>query len=373
MKLIRLFLIWLLLSMLSLPGEALPAEHEDDPIRNGIRLSELQTHPVRSIQFWRQMDQSQAPDAHIGPAPAGLIEYLRIDNAFQGYSEQPVPASADSEFIRDVKMAVSSLPGSVKVITERMLFYIALVRNLGGGTGYTDFVADDDGSVAGGFIVLDEGALDRTANAWASWKEGSAFQPSAEQSLDVRIEEPGNDTRVNAIRYILLHELGHVIDAVLGVTQVDGGNAQNVRSGGFYGLSWIYPPSSQGTVLPGDAVRSRFDTSWPERETLAFYTFGNSKHSLSEAPSIYKWLRQTNFPTLYAATSPANDFAESFANYVHVALDKRPFDVRLKQGEHSADLLGSCWTSPRCASKRMVVEHLLARAAQLPKTIPSKK
>jgi len=343
-----------------------PAEAADDPIRNGIRLSELQAHPVRSVQFWRQADKSQAAKMHIGPAPTELIDYLRLDNTFQGYGERPVPASADSEFIRDVEVAVSRLPDSVKVITERLLFYIALVRELGGGTGYMDVVSDVDGSAAGGFIVLDEGALDRTANTWASWKEGSAFQPSMEQSLDVQIEKPESDTRVNAIRYILLHELGHVIDAALGITQIDGGNTQNMRSSGFYGLSWTYPPASQRTLLPGDTLRSRFDDTWPERETLAFYTFENSRLTLGDAPSIYEWLRRTNFPTLYAATSPADDFAESFANYVHVVLDERPYEVRLKQRQVSTNLLDSCWDLPRCASKRMAVKYLLARAAQLP-------
>jgi hypothetical protein len=342
--------------------ETAPAK-DDDPIRNGIRLSQLRTHPVRSIEFWQQADRSRGPKTRMGAPPPELIDFLRLDNTFQGYSERPVPASQDSEFIRDVEIAMSSLPKAVGRISGRMVFCIALVRELG-GTGYMDVVADVDGSAAGGFIVLDEGALDRTANAWASWKEQSAFRSSAEQRLEVRIEQPENDTRVNAIRYILLHELGHVIDAVLGITQIDGGNTQNIRSRGFYGLSWTDPPPSQRTVLPGDTLRSRFDAAWPERETLAFYTFENSKHTLSDAASIYAWLGQTNFPTLYAATSSADDFAESFANYVHVVLDGRPYEVQLKQEKMSTNLLGSCWDSPRCASKKLAVEHLLARAAQ---------
>jgi len=366
MNTFQAFLIGFLLSMLPFAGKALAAEGEDDPVRNGIHLSQLRSHPVRSVEFWRPPGRSRALKTRIGPAPPELIDFLRLDNTFQGYVERPVPASEDSEFLRDVESAVSSLPESVQRITGRMVFCIALIRELGGGTGYMDVVAGPDGSAAGGFIVLDEGALDRTANAWASWKEGSAFQPGTEQSLIARIEKAENDTRINAIRYILLHELGHVVDAVLGVTQIDGGNTENIRNRGFYSLSWIYPPPSQGTLLPGDTLRSRFDAAWPERETLAFYSFENSKLRLDDAASIYEWLRQTNFPTLYAATSSADDFAESFANYVHVVMGKRPYEIRLKQGESSANLLGSCWDSPRCASKKMAVEHLLTRAAQLP-------
>ena len=366
MRSFQALLIGLLLSVPSYAKEAILTEGEDDPIRNGVRLSQLRTHPVRSVQFWEQSDKPEVSTTRIGTAPPELIDFLHLDNTFQGYSQRPVPASEDSEFIRDVEVAVSSLPESVKTITGRMVFCIALIRELGGGTGLMNVVADLDGSAAGGFIVLDEVALNRTANAWATWKERSAFQSSAEPGLDVRIEKPDNDTRVNAIRYILLHELGHVVDAVLGVTQIDGGNTQNIRSRGFYGLSWIDPPPSQRPVLPGDTLRSRFDTAWPEREALAFYAFENSKHNLSDAASIYERLRQTNFPTLYAATSSADDFAESFANYVHVVLDERPYEVRLREQGSSSHLLESCWDSPRCASKKMAVQHLLARAVQLP-------
>jgi hypothetical protein len=225
-----------------------------------------------------------------------------------------------------------------------------------------DAVSDTDGSAAGGFIVLDEEAHDKTANAWASWREGSAFQPAADWSLEVRIEAPKNDNRVNAIRYILLHELGHVVDAVLGATPTGGGNTQNIADNGFYALSWISPSPSQDDSPTGAIQHSRFDEGWPGRESLAFYTFGASSFDLADVPPIYEWLRKTNFPTLFAATSPAEDFAESFVNYVHVVLDKRPFEVRLRKGVNSEQLFGPCWEAPLCASKRAAMQRLLLRA-----------
>lgn len=350
------------LSLLGCVPLAWSADVADDPVRNGVRLSQLSSHPVRSINFWRQGARLKPLLTRIGPAPPELIEFIRLDNAFQGYSEKPMAANRNSEIARDVEAAMASMPPVVRRIAERRLFYIALVRNLGGATGYMDLVADTDGSTAGGFIVLDEGVLDRTANAWASWREESAFEPSTDWSLMVQIEAPEKDNRVNAIRYILLHELGHVVDAVLGVTPIAGGNARNISGNGFYGLSWIDPPPSQGTVLKGDSVRSRFDTAWPGRENLAFYTFGDSEYGIGEAPSVFEHLRQTNFPTLYAATSPADDFAESFVNYVHVVLDGRPFEIRLRHGGQSELLFGSCWDSPVCASKKSVMQRLLLRA-----------
>jgi hypothetical protein len=351
--------------LLWIPGciQNVPAEEvADDPVRNGVRLSQLRTHAVRSITYWRQPDQLKPRQINIGPAPPELIEFMHLDNAFQGYSERPVPVSRDSEILRDVEAAMASLPRVIRRIAERRLFYIALVRDLGGGTGYMDVVADTDGSAAGGFIVLDEEALDRTANAWASWREGSAFQPGTDWRIEVRIEKPKADNQVNAIRYILLHELGHVVDAVLGVTQIGGGNTQNIADNGFYELSWTHPPPSQTTVLPGDENRTRFDDSWPDRQQLGFYSFDASAFGIDDVPPIYEWLSETNFPTLYAASSSAEDFAESFVNYVHVVLDQRPYEIRLLKSGQSQLLSASCWTAPRCADKQAVMKLLIQRA-----------
>jgi hypothetical protein len=159
-----------------------------------------------------------------------------------------------------------------------------------------------------------------------------------------------------------LHELGHVVDVVLGVTPIGGGNTQNINDNGFYKLSWTDSTPSQSTPLPGDTLHSRFDAEWPDRESLTFYVFDASQFDITGVQPIYEWLRGTNFPTLYASTSSADDFAESFVNYVHVVLDKRPFEVRLRKGKQSEFLLGSCWDSPICASKRATMQRLILRA-----------
>jgi hypothetical protein len=343
-------------------GDAWAEEAAEDPMRNGVRLSQLSSHPVRSVGYWQKGDHFKPRQVNIGPAPPELIEFMHLDNAFQGYSERPVPVNRDSEILRDVVAAMASLPRAIRRIAERRLFYIALVRDLGGGTGYMDVVAGADGSAAGGFIVLDEGALSRTANAWASWRENSAFQPGAGWHIEVGIEASENDTRVNAIRYILLHELGHVVDAVLGVTQIGGGNTQNIADNGFYVLSWTHPPPSQTTVLHGDENRSRFDDAWPDRQKLGFYSFDASVFGIDDVVPLYEWLKGTNFPTLYAASSSAEDFAESFVNYVHVVMDGRPFEIRLRTGGDSEFLFGSCWDAPLCAGKRATMKRLIQRA-----------
>jgi hypothetical protein len=122
----------------------------------------------------------------------------------------------------------------------------------------------------------------------------------------------------------------------------------------FADLSWA-------TIGPEGYV-SRFDRDFPQREALAYYD-GPPVARLDDAlmPRAYEWLRGTNFPTLYASVAPAEDFAESFANYIHTRVLRRPYEVRLTQGERVVLRLGACWSEPRCAAKRRVLEALLER------------
>jgi hypothetical protein len=73
----------------------------------------------------------------------------------------------------------------------------------------------------------------------------------------------------------------------------------------------------------------------------------------------YERLERTNFPTLYAATHPADDFAESLASFVHTVMLKKPFEIRIYRDGEIAKRYGGCWTEERCAGKRRILEELL--------------
>jgi hypothetical protein len=75
--------------------------------------------------------------------------------------------------------------------------------------------------------------------------------------------------------------------------------------------------------------------------------------------SAYRNLARTNFPTMYAATNPGDDFAESFANYVHTRLLGRPFEVSVLEDGRERFRYSACWEEPRCARKRAMIEWLL--------------
>lgn len=331
----------------------------DDVVRHGVRLSQLRSHPIRSIDFWRTSLKKDLPN-RIAPAPDELIEYMHLDNAFQGYDDRPISAKGDAGFIGDVRLALGSFPAKVKTLLAQALVGVALVRK-SGASAYAEVVADAQGHPQGGLIVVDSDALKRTANEWASWKDMSAFRPAPDLSIDVVIEPAAANNRVNALRYILLHEIGHLVDYRLGITPLDGGNTQNISNNGFFALSWEDGQSTRSIRL-GDKIRSRYDSQWQGREELKFYTFDASAHSMAVARDVYTWLAGTSFPTLYAASSSADDFADSFANYVHVVLSKRPYVIRIHRGKTVEFEYTSCWKKKPCATKRKTMEALYDKA-----------
>jgi hypothetical protein len=78
-----------------------------------------------------------------------------------------------------------------------------------------------------------------------------------------------------------------------------------------------------------------------------------AKLTNEQIPSTFNNLvDQTNFPSLYAAQSLWEDFAESFATYFHVIIDKRPWQIIIEQKGKPEIVIGSCWNEERCRIKK---------------------
>jgi hypothetical protein len=116
----------------------------------------------------------------------------------------------------------------------------------------------------------------------------------------------------------------------------------------FFDLSWKVEDGRYAT---------RFEADFPKRRDVRFY-FG-AKLDAADMPAIYDALEKTNFPTLYAATHPADDFAESFASFVHVVMLGRDHEVRLYRQGNLVKTVGPCWGQARCAYKRTALESAL--------------
>jgi hypothetical protein len=309
-------------------------------------------HVVNHISFWQvQLDKPFAQ--RIGPAPPELTDYLRLDNIVNGYPNRPTPAAIPADFRREMDAAIAELPESVKHALDGVLAGVYLVHNLG-STGFTESINDAYDKPVAAYVVLDLDALaPRTANQWATWKENSPFRADNETTLQATIETADNDNRKNAIQYILLHEFGHVYS--VGHTfhpswRVEDLANVDLSAYPFTSLSW-HSDKQQNKYL------SDFEQRFPLRRQVVYYL--TPKLDAKQMPDVYTQLEQTSFATLYAATNPFDDFAESFVNYVHTVLMGKPFQIRILRNGATVKLYASCWTEKRCEEKRRVLEEAL--------------
>jgi hypothetical protein len=345
-----LLAVSLLLAGLAAPGQerALPCAAND----KSCARAALRTSPVKKLAFWK--DALAKPlEQRIGAAPAEVIELLALDNIANGFPNQPRPARLAEDFLKDARDALAELPDTVKRHIAPKLAGIYFIEDIG-GTGFTEQVYGAGGKPMVGFIILDPLVLAKqTANGWATWKESTPFKPDPAVRLEARIEAGRDDNRKNAIQYILLHELGHVL-AVGGDFHPNWNlspkNVASTAGFAFFELSWTVERRE-------DRFASRFDAAFPQRRDVVYY-FG-AKLAASEMVPAYEWIEKTNFPTLYAATHPGDDFAEAFASYVHTELMNKPFEIRILRDGRLAKSYVSCWTLERCAAKRRIVERFL--------------
>lgn len=313
-------------------------------------IAKLRAHPARKLEAWKEA-MARPIHERIGLGGKELVDYLAIDNLANSYPQRPRVPARDDAFLAEMRAALEELPAPVKRLLERKLAGVYLVEDIG-GTGFTDEVHDASGKAVAGFIVLDPAVLRaHTANGWITWRENTPFKPDPVHTLAARIAPAGADSRKEAIQYILLHELAHVISI--------GGNVHPswAMAAAAVGPTAAYPYFELSWRIDNGRYVTRFDDTWPERRDIVFY-FG-PRLGAAQMKAVYESLERTNLATLYSATHPGDDFAEAFANYVHVVLMKKPFEIVIREGGRPVKTYRPCWNEPRCAAKRRMIEELL--------------
>jgi len=286
-------------------------------------------------------------------APSKLLDYLNLDNKLHGFPNRPRTGKFGRQLMQDMKDAISEIPEAVKTLVDKRLMGIFLVQDLG-GTGYTDYVYDKGQQPVGAFVVFDAQVLTRTANDWATWKENTPFIPDTGFDLQAIIESPADDNRKQALQYILLHELGHVASVAANIhPRWDGWECRDDPPDRypFFQLSWQVNDSDSC------GISSRFDQDRFELRPDIVYYLG-AKLSIDASTAVYRQLEQTNFPSLYAATSPYDDFAESFVTYVHQVMMAKPFEIRIEGDGQRLTTYEGCWSNARCEAKQRILASL---------------
>lgn len=234
-------------------------------------------------------------------------------NRIDGFDEVPSPSASWRIVAKEVRSVKAELPKSINKLLTEFLFRIYVCENLG-GSAVSGFVYRN-GHAIGGFVILDSQILNKNANDWISYKESSAFKPDNTE-IKIKIEEENSNTKVNALRYILLHEFGHILSVASGVGPDFRGKTRRFENLPFYQGIW---KSEKKSVYDG----SEFSL----RPRIKFYS--SSLPLRENWNNIYPILEKTPFPTLYSATNADDFFAESFVSYVHVIMQKRPWELVL--------------------------------------------
>jgi hypothetical protein len=227
----------LLMIGMALFCQAIPAGAQDSQKELSEKLAKSQ---IRTAEYWGTDWKNRPLAQRLASAPQPLVDYILMDNQLNGFEERPSAAGPTAVFQRVLAGLLDELTPPVRALAEKNIIGVFLVSDLG-GTGYTESVQESDGKIRQAFIVLDRDLLmRRQANDWASWKENSFFaKDDSNVRVSLTIEEKDRDSIENAIRYILLHELGHAL-AVAGCMHPSWNDPldQKVSNFAFVGLGW---------------------------------------------------------------------------------------------------------------------------------------
>ena len=282
-----------------------------------------------------------------------VLDWQEHINRQFGEHVRPTLGSPGHPLISEIRAMLAELPGPVHRLASRYVTRVYLLEN-DFGTGTTEAVQDGQGHWRYGYIALNLSVLNRTANDWGTWKESSAFRPDPSVRLTMILEQPGQDDVRGALRFIFLHELGHVLGLALGAHGFwdDDPVPAVTRESPFVRLSWN--PGPEGKLV------SRWREEFPPLTTLDFYSFDEARLSAKEAPAVYAALARTDFPSLYGATNLYDDFAEAFVIYVHTRLLGKPYRVDVAGPAGRRVTAQSCIQDGRCPRKVELLEAMLA-------------
>ena len=309
-------------------------------------IREIRHHRARAPYIWSDLIGKEFKD-RILPAPDIIIDYLEKANKLQGIRERPKKPKKDPKFLSDIVNAFEELPEAVRQQINSHVVAVFLVEELyGSGLGETlrNFAYNKLG-----FIVLDVGALNREGNDWISWRGNSPFVRKGLYMIEAEIEKKVDDHRKAAIKYLLLHEAGHLIGAA-NWAHPDWNKRGHPKKWPFTRLSWIEPER-------GWKLKSKYDNIFTNRNKLKFYAFQKASLTSENIGETYdQWLK-TDFVSLYASINIYDDFAETYAMYVHVVLQKKLFKIKIVKEGKVVKIFTNPILEKRCENKKKYMDR----------------
>ncbi|HEY4371951.1 MAG TPA: hypothetical protein VGN52_08505 [Burkholderiales bacterium] len=311
-----------------------------------------QVQPVRHLDYWKAAF-AKPLEQRIGPADTRLIDYIYADSLRFGGALRVTSFVPDAALAHDLAAAVAGLPPEVRRAAADKLAGIYLIAGIS-YSGITYEILGAQERPVKGVILINAHAFDgRNANEWLSWKESDPFDPGSRWRLSAKIEMAAENTRVRGLQFLILHEIGHLLAIGTDINPPFGEPAARfppVAQYPFVSLSW--------RDSRDQSFETRNEEGFPLRHKVFYY--GGPKLNGNTMEPIYRSLQQTGFATLYGATDPWDDFAETFATYVHTQLQHRHYAITVYHDDAPVLIYHSCWEEGRCEAKRAYMERVLA-------------
>ncbi|WP_243402104.1 hypothetical protein [Leptospira haakeii] len=301
----------------------------------------LSSTPLSKIENYVGLE-SEDWDSRILNLDKHALDYVNELNRIDGFTESPSPIKNLDVFKSILLEALNSQTDPVVSLLKNKLLRIYVCENLG-GSAVTGIVRKDGKSI-GGFVILDANTLNRNANDWISYKENSTFQ-KGNINIRIKIEEEKQNTKANALRYILLHEFGHILSETENIGPSFFSPKRSYSNYEFYKGIW-----------KSEKVSYLDDSVFTIRPQIRFYSESISLDENWE--KIYPILSKTPFPTLYAATNADDFFADSFVSYVHVVLEKKPWKLEILKDNKPVFKMENGIAKDSLRSQRQILERI---------------
>lgn len=210
-----------------------------------------------------------------------------------------------------VEKAFAIMPPLYQKILKGHLHSISFMDNMP-NTALTSPVESSDSTKLFN-ITFRAGILNETISEWATQKEYTCYDRSANPDFEIKIEAG----ELDALQYVLLHEATHVVDAVLNITPHPEERGALVEPTAYTKNIWYKMNVPTEPFIDSLLEKTRFRSG----KTVP----------IALAPDVYKALRKTPFASLYGMASWFEDLAELVTIYHLTHKMKQPFLVTVKK------------------------------------------
>lgn len=307
-------------------------------------------HNIFAVEAWNRNLLSRSAFEKIESLSNLGRDYLSVSTGVPFGNEELTSLELSQKERNEIVSVIRTLPHAVQKLVDTKLISLSFIKGLS-RIGFNGFTGTIYNGSAGefGFIVIDADLLAQKANERLANRERQYFVPTFGYTLKAGTETPMENTPLAAFRFLLLHELGHLLHETAGYFPVVSSAKDVAKRSGFSGPFGSIVRERMPLVLRNFADgKFNFDKPFPK---------------ITNAGKIFYALETSGLPSIYATVNPYEDFAESFAMWVHCDLMHKSHHVTVMRESKPLWSFSGCDTLERFPAKTLLFEQILRPGA----------